>query len=465
MRGGPAAAIPGSGPLGALLVALLGLSQPAGAEFVRSELQLPRLSEEAFGEIGFAPADLDADGDLDLLAGGGGGGIRFFENTGTAAAPAFAAREREGNPFDCFSILFASPSAADLDADGGLDLLAGNGLGDFELYRSAAPRRMRFEEVSGSEDPLAGLASPDARSAPALGDLDGDGDPDLVSGRQSGFLLYFENTGTPSAPVFSERTGAQNPFAAFSVAGNSTPALVDLDADGDLDCFAGPYVFLENTGTPTAPAFVRSASPLDGVAFTAENWVFADLDGDGDQDAFTAAPPGSVAGARSLENIGSATAPVFVERFCANPVEHLRRVDAFWDVDGDGDLDLFGEPVVGFLAYYENVGSAAAARFAPRGNPLHGQGLGGSEAFAFADLDADGLLDAVAGDSPFDAPGNPGGFRVFFHRLAPLLPVPGWAAVAALGGIALASRCYSGSLFSRSRKRSKSRAATGRESR
>ena len=99
-----------------------------------------------------------------------------------------------------------------------------------------------------------------AYAAPALGDLDGDGDLDVVLGVEAGGeLLYFENL----APGwFARRTQDANPFDGIDAGSKSAPALADLDADGDLDVVIGSYdgtvIFLENTGSREAPAFVQN---------------------------------------------------------------------------------------------------------------------------------------------------------------------------------------------------------------
>ena len=60
------------------------------------------------------------------------------------------------------------------------------------------------------------------------------GDLDLVVGNEDGLLNYIENTGTSTAPAFVQRTGTANPFDGIDVGYRSAPALGDLDGDGTL---------------------------------------------------------------------------------------------------------------------------------------------------------------------------------------------------------------------------------------
>ena len=111
------------------------------------------------------------------------GTLHYFENTGSAVAPAFTERTGAANPFDGVNVGFSS--------------------------------------------------------APSFADLDGDGDLDAVVGVVDGTLHYFENTGTALAPAFTARTGAANPFNGVDVGYTGTPSFADLDGDGDLDAIVG----------------------------------------------------------------------------------------------------------------------------------------------------------------------------------------------------------------------------------
>ena len=125
---------------------------------------------------------------------------------------------------------------------------------------------------------------------PAFADLDGDGDFDAFFGGNYGDTFYSENTGTATAPQFAKPI--INPFGLKDVGIFATPEFADLDNDGDLDAFignnsAGNIVYFENTGTATQPTFATPASNpfgLQNVGWIGGN-TFADLDGDGDLDA------------------------------------------------------------------------------------------------------------------------------------------------------------------------------------
>ncbi|WP_219907734.1 FG-GAP-like repeat-containing protein [Aphanothece hegewaldii] len=79
-------------------------------------------------------------------------------------------------------------------------------------------------------------------STPTFADIDSDGDLDAVVGALDGTLLYYKNTGTALAPVYTEQTGTSNPFNDIYVGFFSTPTFADLDGDGDLDAVPLPLM-------------------------------------------------------------------------------------------------------------------------------------------------------------------------------------------------------------------------------
>ena len=226
-------------------------------------------------------ADLDGDGDLDAVVGEADGTLNYFKNTGSATAPGLR-RSRPAPPIR---------STASTSATG-------------------PPPRWPTSTVT-------------AISTPWSGEFDGN-------------LNYFKNTGSATAPAFTQQTGAANPFNGIDVGYRAKPTLADLDGDGDFDAvvgnYYGPYfgddnlAYFLNTGSATAPAFAYqpgAASPFDGIDVGSDSApTLADLDGDGDLDAVVGLNYGTLA---YLLNTGSATAPAFaVSARCRKSVQRHR---------------------------------------------------------------------------------------------------------------------------------------------
>jgi choice-of-anchor C domain-containing protein len=236
-------------------------------------------------------ADIDGDGDFDLTVSEGFyGAIRYFENTGTAAAAAFTERAGGANPFAGAGIGGrTSLDVGDFDNDGDLDAVNARASdGQMYLLENVAGT---YVVRTGAANPFDGLDGGRAAS-PTVGDVDGDGDLDLLTGEYDRVFHYFENTGTAGAPAFTERTGAANPFNGVVAPDYGQPELYDLDRDGDLDIVAGGFVgglrYYLNTGTASAPHYVEqtgASSPFPSIGQTYDQSpALADLDGDGRAD-------------------------------------------------------------------------------------------------------------------------------------------------------------------------------------
>jgi hypothetical protein len=360
-------------------------------------------------------ADIDADGDLDAFIGVDSGETVFYENTGSAGTAAFAAPQ--ANAFGLGAVAaYAAPDLADLDDDGDLDALIGSGTGE-SIYFANTGSAGAPAFAAAASSPF-GLADVGTYASPDLADLDGDGDLDALIGAADGHLLFFANTGTAAAPAFA--APVSDPFGLPDVSRYASPELLDFDGDGDLDALLGNGVFwveaFENTGTATAPAFA-AVYPPSPLGFTSLRGYLApaagDLDGDGDLDVLV----GNVGSVVLFRNTGTASAPAFVSALAPNGFGLTYREPDLVDIDGDGDLDAFGN-TGGFLLFWENTGSASEPAFStPVTHPFGLPSMGFFGAPDFADLDDDGDLDALVGS---------GG--LFFFENTGSVTVPAFAA-------------------------------------
>lgn len=250
-----------------------------------------------------ATADLDGDGDLDLMGGTYNGILVYQRNSGTAALPSFD--PPLANQFGLTpTVNLAFPEFVDLDNDGDFDLLVGEYYGAFKYFENIGTASV--PQFAPPQSNPFGLSSTVYFNDPDIVDIDGDGDFDIISGDYYGFK-YFENTGTATNPQF----GAQvtNPFGLMPTynAYYFFSDLADWDMDGDMDLitteYYGDFVYYENTGTATAPQFAASVNnpfnliPQSYFGFPTSN----DMDGDGDLDILFGTYSGS--GLEYYENL------------------------------------------------------------------------------------------------------------------------------------------------------------------
>lgn len=199
--------------------------------------------------------DIDGDGDLDIMRGDTEyGDLWLYQNTGTSTAPGFAAAV--ANPFGLTSLdEYTVPNFADLDNDGDLDLLVTDGYGNLHYFQNTGTATVPAF-AAPTLNPF-GWVSPNQFQIGRAADLDQDGDIDVMSSSYGGWS-FFENTGTPSAPSFSVTA---NPFGLQVDSTVTGPAIGDIDGDGDLDILAGKY-----TSTSTSNFRYFENNPLVGTA-------------------------------------------------------------------------------------------------------------------------------------------------------------------------------------------------------
>jgi hypothetical protein len=251
--------------------------------------------------------------------------------------------------------------------------------------------------------PAHDLAPDSGLTGLAGGDLDGDGDYDL-SALTLGPVRHYWNVGSPVSPEWELDLTV---FPDIPSCVERWGDLGDVDSDGDLDlvlgCYYTDFLMCWNTGTPQEPQWEYDATVFESIEVWqgGSNPVMGDLDADGDLDILAVRVSGRV---RRLENTGTACEPCWTDRGLIGGVDLHRSLGsaALGDIDLDGDLDLVALTPDHSPRCWENTGTPEDFVFTENPAMLSGvdEPAGGGWGVALLDIDADGDPDLVfAGDS------------------------------------------------------------------
>ncbi len=287
--------------------------------------------------------DLDGDNVLDLIYGTASGPLVYQVNNGTGSNPSWAENTTLfGGTLDVGGA--SNPVFYDFDGDGDLDMISGSNLGDIKYYENIGNVHCPAWQENNSY-----FASIDHSiyAAVTVGDVDNDGDADVIVGDLNGSLYFHRNTGMG----LMEETGH---FPGFSVSGWSAPRLLDMDGDGDLDIAVGSddgtLSYLVNQGDASTPNWVENSSFFNGID-VGSNCVpsFADYDGDGDYDFAAGNLFGDVT---YFENGMGWTENTSL--FSDMTVDQ-NATPALVDLDADGDLDIVVGCYDGTFTFHRNM--------------------------------------------------------------------------------------------------------------
>ncbi len=191
----------------------------------------------------------------------------WYENNGTDQHPDFHFKQRD---FIAETMLDfgtgAHPTFVDVNADGLLDIVIGNreewdstSIKSYLvlLLNIGTETNPEFEVIDRDWLGLKQYNAEIWAFAPAFGDLDDDGDEDLLVGDRQGFINYFENIAGEGAPM--QFDPPQFRWNNINVGAHATPFIYDINNDGLQDLLIGERQgtvnYFPNIGSTGNPAF------------------------------------------------------------------------------------------------------------------------------------------------------------------------------------------------------------------
>jgi hypothetical protein len=339
-------------------------------------------------DIAFYPTqqymDLDNDGVKDLIVTPfyealtvNHHSVWWYKNTGTNTTPVFVLQQDDFLQDQMIDLGWGSaPALLDYNHDGLMDLVVGNH--DYWVPGTGAnhPSQLAlFKNVGTATEPAFQLMDRDYGTlsqtglkqalSPTFGDLDGDGDADMMIGDSVGNLHYWENVALPNdSAEFTLAQSQVTDFAAvvINVGKYAVPQLYDIDGDLDFDLFIGEQRgninFYENIGT-AALADWRLIDDTFGNIHTVvpgQNWGYSQPNLF-EHNGQTMLLSGSFFGAMYLwddvdNNISSGQFNS-LDTMLFNIDVGGRSKGLFHDLDNDGELDMIIGNQRGGLSFYK----------------------------------------------------------------------------------------------------------------
>ena len=339
--------------------------------------------------LDIAMGDVDGDGDLDML-------------TANSSASTVSLRLNTGSGVfgGSTEIAVAAPgrhlTLGDVDGDGDLDLVAACYGATFLPGNSTVSIRLNDGSGNFSAPALNAEVSTEPRPyVVKLGDIDGDGDLDLV------VAMYNNSTQGVALVRFNDGSGGFTGTQRLTMTNDiTTLEFSDVDGDGDLDLLMAQSAYfsgLADVGVflnDGAGVFGTTASFTTAVGSIPSHIRVGDVDGDGDLDFVAASINSSVLNVRLNDGTGTFTTPPSGNYNVSDAVVGMEMKD----IDADGDLDLvFNKVNSGKVSVLRNDGTGA---FAVPPAPYQDISVDNNNfALALADIDGDGDLDMLSAGS------------------------------------------------------------------
>ncbi|MBD2724019.1 T9SS type A sorting domain-containing protein [Hymenobacter armeniacus] len=278
--------------------------------------------------------DLDNDGLVELLVGQGDGTVMLYEQASANSltlGTGVLLKNADGTTLDVG--LYAKPTVADLDGNGLLELLVGEDTGNvlrYEQLATSGAGALQFTKTTLFANPFgaatSGAPNGGSYARPTVADLDNNGLLDILVGSNDGTLRRYEQA-TPNAST----TAGFTAWGQLKLANGTVIDAGDVDKPLLTDYNGDGYLDML-VGTKAGTVMLYTQSGLNAVTFNAGTNLSTD---------------GTSAG---LINLGATgTNPSNVGGYAAPAVT---------DLDGDGLLDLFLGNGNGTIFRYEQAQSA-----------------------------------------------------------------------------------------------------------
>jgi len=305
--------------------------------------------------------------------------VLFYENMTDNCTNQFSFSSNRMLVDDMIDVGTASNSAfVDIDNDGLLDIIVGNDQ-YYNINASLSVSRLSYYRNTGTltqpafalinDDWLGLSALQQSGLFPSFGDIDADGDLDLLLGNNTGDLIYYKNIANISSPA--NFVFFQAPFQNIVGGNNATPQLIDVDRDGKIDLLLGNRngqikYFRDTSLVPFNPAFKLITSSFGNVNVSkvgagAGLSVPLMYNNNGSYEMIVGSESGSIYQYGNIDGnlTGSFT---LIDSMYQNIYEPKSVTIARTDIDGDTKMDLLtGNRSGGLRLYTQSVVSAVAA--------------------------------------------------------------------------------------------------------
>jgi hypothetical protein len=265
-------------------------------------------------DVSSSPAlgDIDGDGDIEIVVGSDDGQVYAWHHDGTLVT---------GWPKATGDTVDSSPALGDIDGDGDIEIVVGSDDEQVYAWHHDGTLVIGWPKTTGD----------DVDSSPALGDIDGDGDIEIVVGSDDEQVYAWHHDGTLVTGWPKATTTADREYYKGLV--TSSPALGDIDGDGDIEIVVGCSTREDKVYAWHHDGTLVTGWPKTTYDGVASSPALGDIDGDGDIEIVVSSSDDKLyAWHHDGTSVYGWPKAIGGGLFRSSP--------ALGDIDGDGDIEI-----------------------------------------------------------------------------------------------------------------------------